>query len=308
MPEGPLGKKREDHEPPAVIAKLGWRYHHLGVPTVKPQPGECYLEKFKVHVAGFETSPYGIEWMRFEPGSPVSDLIKSVPHIAFEVDDLEAALQGKELLGEVTSPSAGVRVAMIVDNGAPVELLEFERAYQNNGRPEVNTGIAPRQTVSIRIANLGDLEAITEIYDEAILTTTATFDTEPKSQSGRLEWFRSHGQRYPILVAVLEGRVVGWASLSNWSDRRAYDDTAETSFYVKAEHRGQGIGRRLKEAIIEEARRLRFHTLIARVAEGGEASLHLNESLGFVHVGTLKQVGRKFGRLLDVHLLQKILD
>jgi phosphinothricin acetyltransferase len=152
------------------------------------------------------------------------------------------------------------------------------------------------------------LEAITEIYDEAILTTTATFDTEPRSPSGRLEWFRSHGERYRILVAVLAGKVVGWASLSKWSDRRAYDETAETSFYVKAEYRGQGIGRRLKEAIIEEARRLGFHTLIARVAQGGEASLHLNESLGFVHVGTLKQVGRKFGRLLDVHLLQKILD
>jgi phosphinothricin acetyltransferase len=109
------------------------------------------------------------------------------------------------------------------------------------------------------------------------------------------------------LVAEVAGAVAGWSSLSRWSDRRAYDDTAETSFYVGAAYRGRGIGRRLKEATIDEARRLGFHTLIARVAEGSDASLHLNESVGFVHVGTLRQVGRKFGRLLDVHILQILL-
>ena len=101
--------------------------------------------------------------------------------------------------------------------------------------------------------------------------------------------------------------MVGWASLSRWSERPAYDDTAETSFYVKAEYRGRGIGRALKGAIVAEARRLGFHTLIARVAAESEASLHLNESLGFTHVGTLKEVGKKFGRRLDVHILQMIL-
>jgi len=164
------------------------------------------------------------------------------------------------------------------------------------------------ESIQIRRAELANLEAITEIYNEAILTTTATFDTEPKTASERVEWFQSHDERHPILVAVLDGRVVGWASLSRWSDRRAYDDTAETSFYVKAEYRRRGIGRRLKQALIEEASRLRFHTLIARVAEGGRESLHLNESLGFVYVGTLKEVGRKFGKFLDVHILQKMLD
>jgi len=79
-----------------------------------------------VYVCGFETSPYGIEWMRFEEGSPVSELVKTVPHIAFEVDDLDQAIQGKELLGEISSPSDGVKVAMIIDNGAPVELMEFK--------------------------------------------------------------------------------------------------------------------------------------------------------------------------------------
>jgi hypothetical protein len=79
-----------------------------------------------MYVSGFPDSPYGIEWMRFEPGSPVSELVQTVPHLAFEVDDLEGALRGKQLLSAPSSPSPGVTVAMIVDNGCPIELLEFD--------------------------------------------------------------------------------------------------------------------------------------------------------------------------------------
>jgi L-amino acid N-acyltransferase len=165
-----------------------------------------------------------------------------------------------------------------------------------------------QSSIQIRPADESDVDAITEIYNEAILTTTATFDVEPKTRADRLEWLRSHGERYPVIVAVVGGLVVGWASLSRYSERSAYDETAETSFYVKSEFRGQGVGRQLKAATIAEARRLRFHTLLARVAEGSEESLHLNESFGFVHVGTLKEVGRKFGRRLDVHFLQLMVD
>ncbi len=110
-----------------AIAEWGWRFHHLGIPTDMPRPDERYLVEFKVYVSGFAGSPYGIEWMRFEPGSPVPELIRTVPHVAFEVDDLDAAIQGKELLGAMNSPSEGARVAMIVSNGAPVELIEFRR-------------------------------------------------------------------------------------------------------------------------------------------------------------------------------------
>jgi phosphinothricin acetyltransferase len=162
--------------------------------------------------------------------------------------------------------------------------------------------------VAIRRAQLGDIPLITEIYNEAILTTTATFDLEPKSVQERMEWFESHDERFPVLVALVGGRVVGWASLTRWSDKRAYDVTAETSFYVQSGQRGRGVGRKLKAAIIEESRRLGFHSLIARVTETSVESIHLNESVGFVNVGTLKEVGRKFDRLLDVHIMQKMLD
>ena len=159
---------------------------------------------------------------------------------------------------------------------------------------------------TIREAKISDLNAITEIYNEVIRTTTATFDTEPKTEDEQKAWFDSHGPKYPILVAESSGVVVGWASLSKWSDRGAYSDTAVVSLHVKGEFRGKGIGRKLMGAIISEGKRVGLHTVIARIAEGNYVSIHLAESVGFRHIGVMKEVGRKFGKLLDVYLMQKI--
>jgi len=105
------------------------RYHHLGIPTSEPRAGEVYLEEFKIYVSGFDESPYNIEWMRYEPECTLPKLVKNVPHLAFEVDDLQAEITGKELLIPPNSPSPGVMVAFIVDNGAPVEFLQFDAQY-----------------------------------------------------------------------------------------------------------------------------------------------------------------------------------
>lgn len=105
-----------------------FRYHHLGIPTSEPRPGERYLPEFGLYVSGYETSPFGIEWMRFEEGSPVPELVKQLPHVAFEVDDLAEALDGREVLIPPNSPSPGVLVAFIVDDGAPVELMQIDCA------------------------------------------------------------------------------------------------------------------------------------------------------------------------------------
>ena len=121
-----MAHHRADHEPPFATSHLGWRYHHLGIPTTIPRPNEQHLPELKIFVSGFDTSLYGIEWMRFEPDCEVSELVRTVPHIAFEVDDLDAALEGRTLCSEVSSPSKGVRVAMIIENGAPIELIEFQ--------------------------------------------------------------------------------------------------------------------------------------------------------------------------------------
>jgi hypothetical protein len=125
---------REDHEPPPATHRWGWRYHHTGIPTDQPRDGERYLPQFKMYVSGFSESPYGIEWMRFETDSPVSELVRTVPHVAFEVDDLDDALTGKQVLSAPGCPSAGVRAAMIIHDGCPIELIEF-RAGNRPGDP-----------------------------------------------------------------------------------------------------------------------------------------------------------------------------
>jgi len=124
-----MKKIRKDHEPPEAINNWGWRFHHLGIPTQEKMSGEKYLPQFKFHVSGFETSPFGMEWMRFEERSPIDDLIQTVPHIAFEVDDLDAELRKHnfDIITMPNSESDEVRVAMIKHNGAPVELIEFTK-------------------------------------------------------------------------------------------------------------------------------------------------------------------------------------
>ncbi len=105
------------------------QYHHIGIPTTKTLPEEDYIEEYKCYTSGYKDSAYGIEWMRFDPDCSLPDLVKTVPHVAFVVDDLETAIAGKEILIKPNSPSEGVRVAFIVDNGAPVEFLEIDREH-----------------------------------------------------------------------------------------------------------------------------------------------------------------------------------
>jgi phosphinothricin acetyltransferase len=162
--------------------------------------------------------------------------------------------------------------------------------------------------LTTRKATLADLGAITEIYNEAILKTVATFDTEPRTDAEQKSWFDHHDPRHPILVAEEDNLIVGWASLSLWADRCAYSDTAESSLYVREEHQGKGIGRKLSEAIIEAGRKAGLHTLIVRITAGNEASLRLSESVGYRHIGVMRECGRKFGQRLDVHLMQYIYE
>src|SRR5512136_2869705 len=99
--------------------------------------------------------------------------------------------------------------------------------------------------ITIRQATLSDLKSITDIYNEAVLNTVATFDTNPKTLDEQKLWFEKHGTKYPVLVAVEAKAIIGWASLSAWSDRCAYADTAEISLYISVDYRGKGVGRKL---------------------------------------------------------------
>ncbi len=162
---------------------------------------------------------------------------------------------------------------------------------------------------TVRDARDSDLPAIFEIYDHEVLHGTATFDTQPKTPEQRREWFESSPrERYRVLVAEVDGRIVGWARLYPWSPRRAYDRTAEDAVYIHPDHRGQGLGRALLAELLEHARRAGLGTLVARIADGNPASLGLHVRMGFEPVGVMRRVGEKFGRILDVHLLQAHLD
>src|SRR3972149_863838 len=167
--------------------------------------------------------------------------------------------------------------------------------------------IKKNKEIKIRNAVENDLEAIIRIYNYAIINTTVTFDTRPKTVKSQEKWFYKHSGKYPIIVAENEGGVIGWASLSRWSDRCAYDNTAEISGYVDKDNQSIGIGNRLIAEIIKIARKNKFHVIIARIAGENEISVHLHKKYGFTYAGSLKEVGFKFNRYIDVQLMQLIL-
>ena len=160
--------------------------------------------------------------------------------------------------------------------------------------------------LKIRTASKNDLSSITEIYNDAVLNTTATFDVEPKSYSEQENWFNKHIGKYAVIVAVENDIVVGWASLSPWSDRCAYGNTADIAVYIKEDFRGKGIGKKLVEELLKRAPRNGLHTAIAKICSENEVSINLFKKLGFEHIGTMKEVGYKFGKKLYVYLMQII--
>lgn len=171
-------------------------------------------------------------------------------------------------------------------------------------RPDSAPG--PRPSIQVRPARARDARAIAEIYNEAVRTSVATFDTEPRSVVAQRAWLRRHAsRRHPVLVALRAEEVVGWASLSPWSDRRAYDATAEVSVYVARPHRGAGIGRRLLSALLRQGRRAGLHAILARVAGDNARSLRLHAAFAFEPVGVMREVGWKFGGWVDVSLLER---
>jgi phosphinothricin acetyltransferase len=160
----------------------------------------------------------------------------------------------------------------------------------------------------IREATEEDLPAITAIFNEAILHSTSSFYIQPRSRSQQEAWFKEHGGRHPVLVAQApSGRVVGWGALSVWNQRCAYAGTAEVSVYVEAAFRRQGAGSALLEELIRRARAAGLHVLIAQIARENSASAALFSRAGFSMAGTLKEVGCKFGRYLDLTIWQLLL-
>jgi len=165
------------------------------------------------------------------------------------------------------------------------------------------------QTPTVRLSTLDDLASICEIYNHEVLNSSCTFDTEPLEGRRAEAWFRSHTKpQYPLTVCVCSGIVVGWASLSAWSGRCAYDKAAETSVYIQQKHRGRGYSTVLYEDLIARARALGYRVLIARLALPNPASERLHERVGFTDIGLMRNIGEKFGELIDVRLMDMQLD
>jgi L-amino acid N-acyltransferase len=162
--------------------------------------------------------------------------------------------------------------------------------------------------VRIRPAEVGDAEAIRAIYNLEVTTATSTFDLVTRTLADQEAWLAARSGAFSAIVAVDEdGTVVGFAALSPYKARAAYNTTVEDSVYVDRDRGGHGIGTALLTRLLEIARASGFHTVMARIETSGAASLALHSRCGFVVVGTEREVGRKFNRWLDVTVMQCLL-
>ncbi len=162
--------------------------------------------------------------------------------------------------------------------------------------------------VSIRLVEQRDADALRAIYNREVLESTVTFDMVPRTLEEQRDWIGEHSGAHPALVAVTgDATIVGFGSLSPYRPRPAYAPTVEDSVYVHHEHRGHGYGRLLLEELVRRGSDHGFHTVIGRIVGHHEASIGLHAGCGFEHTGTEREVGRKFGRWLDVVLMQRML-
>ena len=161
--------------------------------------------------------------------------------------------------------------------------------------------------MEIRTAELADAGAIAEIYNQEVSTSTVTFDLVPRTVEQQEAWLTARSGAHTVLVGIEAGACVGFAAVSPYRDRPAYSTTVEDSIYVHREHHGRGVGRALLGSLVDTAGAHGFHTMIARIVGGHEASIALHRSVGFSVVGTEREVGRKFGRWLDVVVMQRML-
>lgn len=163
-------------------------------------------------------------------------------------------------------------------------------------------------TITIRDGDERDAAAVMAIYNHEVLNGTATLDLQTRTITAQQEWMREHQGATPVIVAEHGGEVVGFASLTPFKERAAYRTTVENSVYVRPASQGLGIGTRLLGEIIDRARRLGYHSVIARITGDNAGSIALHHRFGFELVGVEREIGRKFGQWLDVTELQLLLD
>jgi len=161
---------------------------------------------------------------------------------------------------------------------------------------------------SIRVATVDDLPAIDAIYNHYVDQATCTWQYAPAPPAERRAWLDAHGAAHPITVAVdTGGAIVGWGSLSVYNKREGYRFTVENTVYVHPRHHRRGIGRALLADLVERARTLGHHSIVASISADQQASIGLHAAAGFIEVGRMRELGVKFGRWLDCVYMQKLL-
>ncbi len=161
--------------------------------------------------------------------------------------------------------------------------------------------------VHVRSATVEDAPAVLEIYNHEVLTSTVTFDLVPRTLAEQESWITDRSGAHVVLVVEDDGQVVGFGALSQYRERAGYATTVEDSVYVHQDHRGKGVGRLLLAELVDRATAHGFHALMAKVVGDHQASINLHAAAGFEVVGHEREVGRKFGRWLDVVLLERLL-
>ena len=164
-----------------------------------------------------------------------------------------------------------------------------------------------QDTVAIRLATEDDLPAVGDIYNHYVLHSTCTFAEAPEEDAYWQDWFAEHSGPFPAVVAVHNGKFVGWGTLSRWNSRCAYRQTVENSVYVAPDVVGQGVGRAILGELIALAKHHGHRHVIAQYADHQAASEALHRAFGFQPVGCLQGVGFKFERRIDVSIMQLIL-
>ncbi len=160
----------------------------------------------------------------------------------------------------------------------------------------------------VREATYQDLPRLLEIYNDIIINTTAVYDYEPHTIEMRTQWFETKkSQGFPVFVAEIDGKVLGFSSMGPFRAWAAYKFSVENSIYVAAEARGKGIGKILLPPVIDASKEMGMHTILAGIDATNEASIKLHERFGFTEVALFKEVGWKFGKWLDLKFLQLIL-
>lgn len=278
-------------------------YHHTGIPTSGNLPEKDYIPALKLYASGFSESTYGIEWMKFDDDCPVPELVKTVPHVAFVVDKLSEALKGKEILIEPNSPSEGVMVAFIVDNGAPVELMEFQKkenhlksdSQRTNSLTLKNDGVVLRKfrkSDAPRLVELANNEKISRNLTDAFPCPYTLPDAE-NFLSKILD------QGIPAVFAIeYNGEYVGNIGLHERQD--VYRKTADIGYFLGEPYWNKGIMTIAVNLITNYGfSKLGLARIQTGIFEYNIPSMKVLEKCGFLKEGVFRKSVYKLNRLWD---------